>query len=100
MEISRVSERISCKESPIFFFFANLVFIPHIRQNYSIFSPTATKINLKKVISTISARYNLMFLSPMSKLKMNEYIFVAVISEVIGPPKVGRWVKNSDCGSD
>jgi hypothetical protein len=52
MEISRVSESMGCKESPIFF--ANLAYIPHIRQNHSTFSPTAIKINLNKVISTIN----------------------------------------------
>ena len=52
MEISRVSESMGCKESPIFF--ANLAYIPHIRQIHSTFLPTAIKINLKKVISTIN----------------------------------------------
>ena len=40
---TRVSEGISCEESAIFF--ANLAYIPHIRQNYSTFPPIATKIN-------------------------------------------------------
>ena len=41
---------MSCKETAIFF--ANLVYIPYIRQNHSTFPPIVTKINPKKVIST------------------------------------------------
>ena len=34
-EVCRISERMSCEESVIFF--ENIAYIPHIRQNHSIF---------------------------------------------------------------
>ena len=46
----RISERMSCEESAISF--ENIAYIPHIRQNHSTFPDLATKINLRKVIST------------------------------------------------
>ena len=46
---NRSSERMSCKESVIFF--SNLAYIPYVRQNHSTFLLIATKNNLKKVIS-------------------------------------------------
>ena len=45
---------MSCKLSAILF--ENLVYIAYTRQKHSTFPSTATKINLKKAISTVNVK--------------------------------------------
>ena len=83
-------------EESAFFFFANIAYIPHIRQNISTFPPITTKINQKKVIpaEVTGLRLSLNF---STKLKMKK-VFVAVIFEVENTKrrpmgqKLGIWV--------
>ena len=68
---------MSCEDSVIFF--ANLAYIPHIRQNQPTFPPIGTNINLKKVTSTGFPFF--------SKLKMNKLIFGEVFFKIIQADK-------------
>ena len=73
--VARITKIMSCEESAIFF--ANLAYIPNSRQNPSIFSQKNPKERIStEVVGTYVS-------TTFYKLKMNEYIFGAIIFKVI-----------------
>ena len=75
---TRVSERMSCKESAIFF--ANRAYTPHIRQHHSTFQPTGTKFNW----SVIQCFYHMFFGKILRYRRSRSWGISATVNHIFG----------------